>query len=269
MPIWIAIVLGVVEGLTEFLPVSSTGHLVLVSQALGLADDASKTFDVVIQAGAVLAVVVHYRKLLVERVGGLVHREPEAMRLFTALFVAFVPAAIVGLAFRKAIKAHLFAPIPIAAALFAGGVVMLLVERWRKNRVPRITSLEEVSHKDALFVGLAQILSLWPGTSRAMTTIVAGQLCGMTTSVAAEFSFLLALPVLGAATMLDAMKSGGDLVRTSQSQTAVAAGLITTFLVSWAVIAAFLKFLRKRGLVPLALYRIALAVVVFLWMERR
>jgi undecaprenyl-diphosphatase len=268
VPLWIALVLGVVEGLTEFLPVSSTGHLVLVTQALGVSDDAGKTFDVVIQAGAVVAVVVHFRALLMERIGGLVHREPEALKLFSALAVAFAPAAVVGFLFRKAIKAHLFAPLPIAAALFVGGVVMIVVDRWSRARKPRIEKLEDVGIKEAIVVGVAQVLSLWPGASRAMTTIVGGQLCGMSTAVAAEFSFLLALPTLGAATMFDAAKGGSALVATSQSQIAVAVGLVTSFLVSWAVIAAFLRWLRTRGLTVFGVYRMALAIAVFLWLKR-
>ena len=268
MPIWIALVLGVVEGLTEFLPVSSTGHLVLVTQALGLSGDAGKTFDVVIQAGAVVAVVVHYRALLMERVGGLVHREPEAMKLFSNLAVAFAPAAVVGFIFRKAIKARLFAPLPIAAALFVGGVVMIAVDRWSRARTPRITKLEDVGIKEAIAVGVAQVFSLWPGASRAMTTIVGGQLCGMSTAVAAEFSFLLALPTLGAATMFDAAKGGSALVASSQSQIAVAVGLVTSFLVAWAVIAAFLRYLRRFGLAPFGAYRMLLAIAVFLWLKR-
>ena len=210
MPLWIALALGVVEGLTEYLPVSSTGHLVLAGHFLGLADDdpAQQSFEIVVQLGAILAVVVHYRGLLSERLRGLFERDPRALRLGGAIALAFLPAAVVGLLFRKAIKHHLLSPLPVAAALLVGGVVMIVVERRRKSlALSGDEGLEHVTPARAIAIGVGQIFSLWPGASRAMCTIVAGQLAGLSTATSAEFSFLLALPTLGAATLFEAFKA--------------------------------------------------------------
>ena len=181
MPVSIAILLGVVEGLTEYLPVSSTGHLALAGRMLGLPDDAAtSSFEIVIQLGAILAVVVHYRVLLTDRVRGLFQGEAISIRLAVALAIAFAPAAVLGLLFRKAIKEHLFKPLPIALALIVGGVIMIVTERLRARRAePGEDGLERVTPKRALAIGLGQCLSLWPGSSRSMCTIVAGQFTGI------------------------------------------------------------------------------------------
>jgi undecaprenyl-diphosphatase len=258
----VAILLGLVEGLTEFLPVSSTGHLILVSKWLGHTDEAAKSFDIVIQLGAILAVVVHYRKLFAERLRGLVQRDPAAIQLFGALCVAFVPAALVGLVLGKTIKRLLFGPLPVAAALLVGGVVMIVVERWRKARhVEGEHGTEKVTIRRALLIGLGQCFALWPGMSRSMSTIVAGQLAGLSTPTAAEFSFLLSVPTLGAATLYEIYKSRHDLAHGVGAPQLVA-GLLVSFLVAWLVIAGFVRYLGKRGLEPFGYYRIALAVVV-------
>jgi undecaprenyl-diphosphatase len=263
MPLWMALVLGIVEGLTEYLPVSSTGHLILVSHALGLHDEATKTFEVVIQSGAVLAVLVHYRTLLGLRVKGLFRQDPDALRLLGALLSAFVPTAIAGLLLRKAIKARLFGPLPVAGALIVGGVLMVVLERLLSKRsLAPIDRLEQVDAKRGFLIGVAQCLALWPGASRAMCTIVGGQLCGLTTAVAAEFSFLLALPVLGAATVLDLYKGGRALFATGEARAAVLTGFVVSFLVAWLVIGLFLRFLRSRGLALFGWYRILLGGVV-------
>lgn len=262
MSLFVAIVLGIVEGLTEFLPVSSTGHLILVSHFLGSTDDGGKAFDIVVQLGAILAVVVHYRTLFARRLRGLLVRDPAALGLFGALFVAFVPAAVVGLLLGKLIKAHLFGPLPVAAGLAIGGVVMIVVERVRKARgVVGVTGTEQVTLKRALLIGLGQCFSLWPGMSRSMSTIVAGQLSGLSTQTAAEFSFLLSVPTLGAATVYEVIKSRQALVDGVGAQP-IAAGLLASFVVAWLVIAGFLKYLERRGLEPFGYYRIALSLVV-------
>jgi undecaprenyl-diphosphatase len=270
MPISIAILLGIVEGLTEYLPVSSTGHLVLAAHWLGLNDDdaASKAFEIVVQLGAILAVVVHYRALLAERVQGLFARDPRALRLLIAIAIAFAPAAVAGLLFRKAIKAHLQTPLPVAAALIAGGIVMIAVERWLKTRPHREdTGLEAVTPGRALAIGIGQCFSLWPGTSRSMSTIVAGQLSGLSTSTAAEFSFLLALPTLAAATLFEGIKSRAALM-TGVGPASMAAGLVVSFVVAWAVIASFLKYLKSHGLEPFGWYRVVVGLIVF-WVLAR
>jgi undecaprenyl-diphosphatase len=262
-------ILGVVEGLTEYLPVSSTGHLILIGallERLGAKSEASGSFDIVIQLGAVLAVVVQYRELLGRRVRGLVVRDRAAIDLLTALAAGFVPTAVVGLLFRKAIKAHLFGPLPVAAALVVGGILMIVVERVRAARsgggTVGLVGLEHVTPRRALLIGLGQCFSLWPGTSRSMCTILAGQATGLSTATSAEFSFLLALPTLGAATAYETYKGRHELAQTGVLNVAI--GFVVSFFVAWIVIAAFVKYLQKRGLEPFGYYRIALGLVVLL-----
>ena len=265
----VAVLLGLVEGLTEFLPVSSTGHLILVSQWLGSTDEGAKSFDIVIQLGAILAVVVHYRALFLNRLRGLLAREPESLRLFGALAVAFVPAALTGLVLGKTIKRLLFGPLPVAAALFVGGVVMIAVERFRRARhVQGLSGTEHVTWKRALVIGVGQCFALWPGMSRSMSTIVAGQLAGLSTPTAAEFSFLLSVPTLGAATLYEVYKARHDLAQ-GVGGAQLAIGLLVSFAVAWLVIAAFLRYLGKRGLEPFGYYRIALAALVLAISLRR
>ena len=265
----IAALLGVVEGLTEYLPVSSTGHLILVGHFLGAAGEATKSFDIVIQLGAILAVAVYYRRLLGERIAGLLRRDPVAVNLAVSLVVAFVPTAVAGLLLRKTVKALLFGPIPVAAALVVGGVVMIVVERARaRQSTARLDGLEHVTPRRALLIGLGQCVSLWPGSSRSMCTILAGQFVNLSTSTAAEFSFLLALPTLGAATLYEMLKARHELFA-PEHRTELAIGTLVSFVVAWAVIAGFLKYLRTRGLEPFGYYRIALGALVLLWAIQR
>jgi len=270
MPIFIAVLLGIVEGLTEFLPVSSTGHLVLIGHWLGLSDDdpATSSFEIVVQLGAILAVVAHYRVLLSQRVRGLFTGDAASRRLLGALVLAFAPTAVAGLLLRKTIKAHLFGALPVAAALVVGGVAMIVVERVRARR--RLTGqdgLEHVTPSRAFAIGLAQCLSMWPGTSRSMCTIVAGQLAGLSTGTAAEFSFLLALPTLGAATLYEGFKAR-HVLASGVGMASLAVGMVVSFFVAWAVIASFLKYLRSRGLEPFGWYRVVLGLLV-LWIVER
>ena len=210
MPVSIAVLLGVVEGLTEYLPVSSTGHLELAGHILGLPDDAaSSSFEIVIQLGAILAVVVHYRVLLADRIRGLFTRDAVSIRLVVALAIAFAPAAVVGLALRKTIKEHLFNPVPIAAALIIGGVVMIVLERAlsRRARTPMRRARERdaparLSHRSRpMRLPVAGLVALDVHDRR-------GAADGLSTATAAEFSFLLALPTLGAATLYEASRRG-------------------------------------------------------------
>ncbi|WP_437721568.1 undecaprenyl-diphosphate phosphatase [Sorangium sp. So ce861] len=266
-----AVLLGVLEGLTEFLPVSSTGHLILLGAWLGHQSEAAKTLDIVIQLGAVLAVVVYFRERLAVTVRGVFRRDPDSLRLALALAFAFFPAALVGLLFHKAIKAYLFGPGPVAVALIAGGFLMIGVESARRRRpdqgAPRV---EDVTLQRALAIGVAQCFSLWPGASRSMTTIVGGQLSGLSTAAAAEFSFLLAIPTLGAATVFDLAKNGRALLEAPGGAAALAVGLAVSFVVALLVIAVFLRYLKRYGLAPFGWYRIALgAVVLWLWLASR
>jgi undecaprenyl-diphosphatase len=260
-----AALLGLVEGLTEYLPVSSTGHLILVSHWLGHASEGADAFDIVIQLGAILAVVVHYRKLLVAHTAGLLNRQASSLRLLGALALGFAPTAVAGLLLRKKIKALLFGPLPVAAALVVGGVVMIAVERWLARRAPvqhAHEGLEHVTPLRGLLIGLGQCVSMWPGSSRSMCTIVAGQLTGLSTATAAEFSFLLGLPTLGAATLYEALKSRHVLSAIGAGNVAI--GLGVSFLVAWLVIAAFLAYLKRYGLTPFGVYRILFGVLVLL-----
>jgi undecaprenyl-diphosphatase len=267
MSLWVAAVLGLVEGLTEYLPVSSTGHLVLVSHLLGLHDETSKSFDIVIQLGAILAVLIHYRTLLAQRVSGLFQREPKAVTLFSALVAGFIPAAVVGLLLRNWIKAHLFGDATIAWAFIIGGIVMIGVESWRAKRSDKgLVGLEHVTAKLGLIIGLGQCVSLIPGASRSMSTIVTGQLCGLSTATAAEFSFLLGLPTLGAATLYEGFKARHELI--VEGTGALIVGLLVSFFVAWAVIAAFLRYLQSRGLAPFGFYRIVVGVLVLFTLAR-
>ncbi|WP_437775740.1 undecaprenyl-diphosphate phosphatase [Sorangium sp. So ce1097] len=266
-----AVLLGVLEGLTEFLPVSSTGHLILLGAWLGHQSEAAKTLDIVIQLGAVLAVVVYFRERLAVTVRGVLRRDPDSLRLALALAVGFVPAALVGLLFHKAIKAHLFGPGPVAAALIVGGILMVAVEAVRRRQpdqgAPR---LEDVTLPRAAAIGFAQCFALWPGASRSMTTIVGGQLSGLSTAAAAEFSFLLAIPTLGAATIFDLAKNGRALLEAPGGPAALGVGLAVSFVVALLVIAVFLRYLKRYGLAPFGWYRIALgAVVLWLWVASR
>lgn len=239
-----ALLLGVVEGLTEYLPVSSTGHLLLVERLIG---EQSTSFAIVIQLGAILAVVAEYRERLTRW-------DP---KLYTNLAIGFVPTAIAGLLLRKTIKEHLTGPTPIAIALIVGGIVMIAVERLR-----RPGEETEITPKRALFIGLGQVVSMWPGSSRSMCTIVTGQLTGLSTAAAAEFSFLLGLPTLGAATLYEGFKSRNELLASSSSTLALAVGLVTSFVVAWVVVRGFIRYLKRRELEPFAIYRILLGAVV-------
>jgi undecaprenyl-diphosphatase len=257
----VAALLGLVEGITEYLPISSTGHLILASRVLKQEGEGADAFDVVIQLGAILAVVVHYRRLLAQRTAGLFKKDAKSIQLLVALVLGFLPTAVTGLLLRKPIKELLFKPAPIAAALIVGGVVMILVERHRaKNQVHGLVGLEHLTPKRAFLIGLGQCVSMWPGSSRSMCTIVSGQLTGLSTATAAEFSFLLGLPTLGAATVYEAYKSRAALAELGFANVGI--GLVVSFVVAWAVVSWFIGFLQKRGLASFGVYRILLGIAV-------
>jgi undecaprenyl-diphosphatase len=264
MDLFAAIILGFVQGLTEFLPVSSTGHLILVSTWLGLGEnEAEKAFNVVVQGGTVLAVIWNYRKLLIEKTSPLIKREPGALRFWLMLFVAFLPAAIVGLFLHQKIKDHLFGVQPVLWALLVGGVVMIVVERiYKKKQTDTVHDWSKFGFKRALGVGLVQCFALWPGTSRSMSTILGGRLMGLSGVQAAEFSFLLAIPTLSAATIFDLYKSW-DVFAASNMWLMLAAGFLTAYIVALFVIRGFLAFLKKYGLEPFGWYRIVVAIALF------
>jgi undecaprenyl-diphosphatase len=264
-----AAILGIVEGLTEFLPVSSTGHLILAGHALGLQGAAVDDFEIVIQAGALLAVIWLYRARVGQLFAGIFRNDAGGRGLLVRLIVAFLPAAIVGFATHEWIKANLFGPRPVAVALLLGGLAILVVERMRHGARAKVrAAVTEIPVWGALAIGLAQVLSLWPGTSRAMTTILAALLVGCTPVVAAEFSFLLALPTLGAATLFDLAKHHDELLGPALGGPApLVIGVATAAVVAALAIRAFLSYLTSRGLTPFGWYRIVigLLLIALLW----
>jgi undecaprenyl-diphosphatase len=207
---------------------------------------------------------VYFRARLAALLRGVLRRDPDSSRLALALALAFLPAAVVGLLLHKAIKARLFGPVPVALALVAGGALMIVVEVVRRRRpAEALDRLEDVTPRRALAIGFAQCFSLWPGASRSMATLVGGQLSGLTTAVAAEFSFLLAIPTLGAATLFDLAKNHRTLLEAPGGLSALVVGLVVSFVVALLVIAVFLRYLKRYGLAPFGWYRIALGALVF------
>jgi len=252
-----AVVLGIVEGLTEFLPVSSTGHLIVAGQLIGYTGEKAKVFEIVIQSGAMLAVIWEYRARFGRVLRGL-HRDPAARQFAFNLAVAFAPAALLGLAFGGAIKQHLFHAVPVAAAFIIGGGIILWVER--SQRPVRVDRVDDMTWKDALKVGFAQAFALIPGTSRAGATIIGGMLFGLSRRSATEFSFFLAVPTLIAAGAYDLYKNralldGGDLGVFS-------AGSIVSFVSAFLCVRWLLRYIATHDFSAFAWYRIAFGFVV-------
>jgi undecaprenyl-diphosphatase len=257
----VALVLGIVEGLTEFLPISSTGHLIVAGSLLGYTGDEAKMFEIVIQAGAILAVCWEYRRRLVDAARNVL-REPRATRFFVNLAIAFMPAAVLGLAFNRAIKAHLFAPVPVACAFIAGALVILWAERRAHARVtpPRIDDVDAMRWQDALKVGLAQAFALIPGTSRSGATIIGGMLFGMSRRAATEFSFFLAIPTLLAATLYSLWKDAALLHGASLPMFGV--GFVAAFVSAFACVRWLIRYVSRHDFRPFAWYRIAFGVFI-------
>jgi len=252
-----ALILGIVEGITEFLPISSTGHLILAGRLCGLTGERAEVFEVFIQLGAVLAVIVEYRARLM----GLawdVTRDAKARSFVASIAIAFFPAAVAGLATHHWISEHLFGPRTVAAALIVGAVAIFAVERRRRAAV--VMAPEDVGPVRAALIGLAQCAALWPGFSRSAATILGGLLCGVERRAATEFSFFLAIPTLGAATVYDLIKRRDALVSGDMVWLLVATAV--SFLVAWASIRWLLRFVATHDLTPFAWYRIAVGLLV-------
>ena len=281
----LAVILGIIEGLTEFLPVSSTGHLILVGHALGFTGDVASTVEISIQLGAILAVVAYERVKIAALLAQGFHEQTQLRAMLRGpsspdwssaihtsmkshpnlwfligIGLAFLPAAFVGFIAHTWIKAHLFTPMTVAASLIVGGIIILLVER-AGNRA-RTERLLDVSPRSALLIGLAQCVSLIPGMSRSGSTIVGGLLAGLDRRVATEYSFFLALPTMMVATTYQMIKSQASL--NQQDYVALAVGLVVSFFVAWAVIAAFLTYVQRHTLRVFAYYRMVLGVLVLL-----
>jgi undecaprenyl-diphosphatase len=272
MEAWKAAVLGLVEGVTEYLPVSSTGHLILAGWLLGLHDPgtapALAAFDIVIQGGAILAVLGLYGQRVAGMLRGLAGRDDDGRRLLLHLLVAFVPAAVAGLLLDDFADALLFRPVPVLLALGVGGVVMIALDR--SGLTARGTRrIEDLGWRDALWIGLFQCLALWPGTSRSMATIVGGTVLGLERRQAAEFSFLLGLPTLGAATAYALVKNlhhahrdGTPNLFEALGVGSVALGSVVAAASAAAAVRWLVGFLGRRGLEPFGWYRVGLALVL-------
>ena len=255
-----ALILGVVEGLTEFLPISSTGHLIIASQLLGFHDEKGKVFELAIQTGAMLAVVWEYRERFTKALTGI-GRDPVATRFVTNLMIAFMPAAILGLAFGKYIKANLFNAIAVAAAFIVGGFIILWVER-RKPRSVRIETVDEMTPLDALKVGIAQSFALIPGTSRSGATIIGGMLFGLSRRAATEFSFFLAVPTLIAAGAYDLLKHR-DLLSVADLPV-FGVGLAAAFVSAFVCVRWLIRYIATHDFTIFAWYRIVFGTVVLI-----
>jgi undecaprenyl-diphosphatase len=255
--LFIALILGIIEGLTEFLPISSTGHLIIFGDILGYNNEASKVFKIVIQLAAILAVCWDYRERLTKVACGL-SSDRSAQRFVGMLFVAFLPAAVLGLMFHSKIKALLFNPITVATALVVGGLIILYVEK-RAYR-PRINSIDEMGWSDALKVGFAQALAMIPGTSRSGATIMGGMIFGLSRKAAAEFSFFLAIPTMFAATAYDLYKNW-SLLRV-EDLPVFAVGFVASFFAAMWAVKGFIRFISNHTFVVFAWYRIVFGLIV-------
>lgn len=256
-----ALILGLVEGLTEFLPVSSTGHLIIVGSLLDFADERAKVFDIAIQLGAILAVCYVYRRRIAHLVLGL-PSDRSAQRFATNLLVAFAPALVLGMVFHKLIKTYLFSPFTVGIALILGAFVILYVEKFYE-RLHHVETLDDLRWPDALKIGLAQCVAMIPGVSRSGATIIGGLIFGLSRTAATELSFFLAIPTLFAATTYDVYKNWELLQATDLPVFAV--GFLAAFLAGMVAVKALLRYIAHHSFSPFAWYRLVLGGIVLLY----
>lgn len=257
-----AIILGIVEGITEFLPISSTGHLIIVNEFVGFTGNFSKMFDIVIQFGAILAVVAHFfNKLMPFGNSKTALQKTETWGIWKKTMVGVIPAIFIGAVLGKRIQDKLFNPVVVALALFIGGILLVLIERGRRQN--KITSISELSYSSVIYIGLFQCLAMVPGTSRSAVTIITAMLLGSSRVVAAEFSFFLAIPTIFAASAYSLLKTG--LTMTSSQLLTLSVGFIVAFAIAWLVISVFMKFISKKDFRFFGYYRIVLGALVFLY----
>lgn len=260
--LYAAAILGVVEGLTEFLPVSSTGHLIITGNLLGFTGDKAASFEVAIQLGAILAVVLLYRSFFWGLLFPQQGKKFSGIRGFYLLFLTSLPASVLGLITHDAIKKYLFNPYTVAWALLVGALMILFVER--KDRKPNCFTLDEITPKLALCIGCFQCLALWPGFSRSASTIMGGMILGAKRKIAAEYSFIAAVPIMFAATGYDMLKS--YKLFTMADIPFLSVGFIVSFIFAWIAVKGFIYLLGKLTLRPFAYYRLALApLILFFW----
>lgn len=247
-----AIILGIVEGITEFLPISSTGHLIIVNRFINFTGNFANMFDVVIQLGAILSVIIYFRKRLYP------FSSKQNKEIWKKIIAAAIPAFIIGGIFGNKITESLFNPITVAIALFTGGVFLVIIENKKKS--PAITALSALTYPIVIFIGLFQCLAMIPGTSRAAATIIAALLLGVTRQVAVEFSFFLAIPTIFAASVYSLFKYG--VVLSAAEWTALLAGFAVSFFTAWVVIAVFMNYIAKHNFKLFGYYRIVLAIII-------
>ena len=254
MDILNAVILGIVEGATEFLPISSTGHLIVVSKWLGIRqEDVHIAFEIIIQLAAILAVFANYTEKFT----------PRHFNLWVRVLIAFLPVAIIGFIFKDPIKALFLSSYVVPVMFIIGGIVFLIVEAFHHERRETTHDVEDISYMQALYIGLAQVLALIPGTSRAGSTIIGALLVGLDRKTSAEFSFLLALPVMGAASAYELLKNYEAL--SGANWTVLGIGFVTSFIVAWLTIKLFISFLANFTFVAFGIYRIAFGALL-LWL---
>jgi undecaprenyl-diphosphatase len=255
MTLFQSIIIAIIEGLTEFLPISSTGHMILASAAMGIHDDEFvKTFEVFIQLGAILAIALMYIK-----------RFFRGLKIYYKLLAAFIPTAIVGLLAYDFIKGYLFNPVVVSVSLILGGVILILIDKKVVNQTSDLAEVEDISYRSAFFIGLFQCLSMVPGTSRAAATIIGGVFNGLDKKQATEFSFLLAVPTMMAAGGYDLLKS--EFTFTQEQIILLALGSGIAFISAWFAVKLFLKFVSNHGFTAFGWYRIVLGILflIFMW----
>jgi undecaprenyl-diphosphatase len=253
-----AAVMGIVEGLTEFLPISSTGHLILAGSLLGYTDEKSKVFEIAIQTGAIFAVILVYWQRLASTVAGL-GSSRDAQRFALNVLIGFIPAVVLGLLLGKTVKAHLFTPVIVASAFIVGGFIILWAERRPASTV-RVQSVDDMTPLDALKVGLVQCFALVPGTSRSGSTIIGGMLMGLSRQAATDFSFFLGIPTLIGAGAYSLLKERDKLALSDAPMFIV--GLVFSFLAAWLCVRWLLRYVATHNFVPFAWYRIAFGLVI-------
>jgi undecaprenyl-diphosphatase len=254
-----AIILGIIEGLTEFLPISSTGHLIIANKYLDFTGDFANSFAIVIQVGAIFSVLIYFK----DKIFPNFRNKKELGEYFSLWFkvaVGVIPAVILGLTFEDYIDEHFFNTTVVAVALILGALLLLYSER--RVKITKVTSEKNITYKQAFLVGVAQCMALWPGMSRSASTIIGGLFLGFSRKVAAEFSFFLAIPTLIGAAGLKIFKMGFNF--TSYEWLVLAVGTFVSFAVAYLVIAFFMNYIKKRNLSPFAYYRIALGILVLL-----
>ena len=258
----ISVLLGIVEGVTEFLPISSTGHLIIVGEFLGFQKPFADTFDVVIQLGAILSVVIYFHdKLIPPLITDTEEKKQKRREILDIWFksaAGVIPALLIGGLLGKKISHYLFNPVTVAAALFIGGIILIIIERGKRQH--KIDSISKLSYSKCVQIGLIQCLAMIPGTSRSAATIIGAMLLGASRTTAAEFSFFLAIPTMFAASAYSMMKHGASI--SPEQWMLLISGFTVSFLVAWGVIAVFMNYIKTKTFVIFGYYRIILAVTI-------